>query len=109
MTATTGLGTLLAASARLLPLAIDAVLKERPNLVIKVVEGTNEVLMPGLRVGFLVAEGPIYDSLVSYKRVNDLATSNLIQRALEAEYYFFSKIFAFTPADAVEPVQIENL
>jgi GntR family transcriptional regulator/MocR family aminotransferase len=44
----------------------------------------SKMLMPGLRVGFLVAEGPIYDSLVSYKRVDDLATSNLIQRALEA-------------------------
>jgi len=46
-------GTLLAASARLLPLAIDAVLKERPDLVIKLVEGTNEVLMPALRSGEL--------------------------------------------------------
>ncbi|RPJ55175.1 MAG: PLP-dependent aminotransferase family protein, partial [Dehalococcoidia bacterium] len=44
----------------------------------------SKMLMPGLRVGFLAAEGPIYDSLVSYKRVNDLATSNLLQRALEA-------------------------
>jgi len=32
----------------------------------------------------LAADGPVYDSLVSFKRVNDLATSNLIQRALEA-------------------------
>jgi DNA-binding transcriptional MocR family regulator len=32
----------------------------------------------------LAAEGPVYDSLVSFKRVNDLATSNLIQRTLEA-------------------------
>jgi GntR family transcriptional regulator / MocR family aminotransferase len=39
--------------------------------------------MPGLRVGFLIANGPVYDSLVKYKRVNDLATSSLIQRALE--------------------------
>ena len=44
----------------------------------------SKILMPGLRVGFLVAEGPIYDYLVSFKRVNDLATSTLIQRALEA-------------------------
>jgi GntR family transcriptional regulator/MocR family aminotransferase len=43
----------------------------------------SKMLMPGLRVGFVVAEGPVYDHLVSYKRVNDLATSNLIQRALE--------------------------
>jgi GntR family transcriptional regulator/MocR family aminotransferase len=44
----------------------------------------SKMLMPGLRVGFLAAEGPVYGSLVNYKRVNDLATSNLIQRALEA-------------------------
>jgi GntR family transcriptional regulator / MocR family aminotransferase len=44
----------------------------------------SKMLMPGLRVGFLVAEGPVYDHLVSFKRVNDLATSTLVQRALEA-------------------------
>ena len=44
----------------------------------------SKMLMPGLRVGFLFIEGPIYESLVNFKRVNDLATSTLIQRALEA-------------------------
>ncbi len=44
----------------------------------------SKMLMPGLRVGFLVAEGPVYEGLVNYKRAHDLATSNLIQRALEA-------------------------
>jgi GntR family transcriptional regulator/MocR family aminotransferase len=44
----------------------------------------SKMLMPGLRVGFLAAEGPIYDYLVNFKRVNDLATSTLVQRALEA-------------------------
>jgi len=44
----------------------------------------SKILMPGLRVGFLVAEGPVYDALVNFKRVNDLATSTLVQRALEA-------------------------
>ena len=43
----------------------------------------SKILMPGLRVGFMVTEGPIYDRLVNFKRVNDLATSTLIQRALE--------------------------
>jgi GntR family transcriptional regulator/MocR family aminotransferase len=42
------------------------------------------MLMPGLRVGFIAAEGPVYDSLASFKRVSDLATSSLIQHALEA-------------------------
>lgn len=44
-------GTLLAASPQLLPAAIARVSKERPNVAIKVVEGTNEVLMPALHSG----------------------------------------------------------
>jgi dipeptidyl aminopeptidase/acylaminoacyl peptidase len=32
-----------------------------------------------------------------------------IRRALEAELYFYSRIFGFTPADPVTPVVIENL
>ncbi len=32
-----------------------------------------------------------------------------IKRALDAEYFFYSKVFGFTPADPVEPVLIENL
>jgi len=44
----------------------------------------SKMLMPGLRVGFLLVEGPIYESLADFKWVNDLATSSLIQRALEA-------------------------
>jgi GntR family transcriptional regulator/MocR family aminotransferase len=44
----------------------------------------SKMLMPGLRVGFLVADGPVYDSLLVLKRLSDLATPTLIQRALEA-------------------------
>lgn len=43
----------------------------------------SKMLMPGLRVGFLIAEGPIYQQLAQFKRVNDLMTSTLAQRALE--------------------------
>jgi GntR family transcriptional regulator/MocR family aminotransferase len=43
----------------------------------------SKMIMPGLRVGFLVAEGPIYELLAQLKRVNDLMTSTLMQRALE--------------------------
>lgn len=43
----------------------------------------SKMLMPGLRMGFLVADGPIYDRLSHLKYVNDLVTSTLIQRALE--------------------------
>lgn len=44
----------------------------------------SKMLMPGLRVGFLVAEGPIFNHLLRIKSHSDLATSTLIQRALEA-------------------------
>lgn len=44
-------GTLLAASPALLPLAVGQILKDRPKVAIKIVEGTNEVLMPGLVSG----------------------------------------------------------
>lgn len=44
----------------------------------------SKMLMPGLRVGFIVADGPVYHSLLNFKRVSDLATSTLIQRALDA-------------------------
>lgn len=32
-----------------------------------------------------------------------------IQRAFEAELYFYSRVFHFTPADPIEPIAIENL
>lgn len=44
-------GTLLAASPALLPAAVELLLKDRPKVAIKIVEGTNEVLMPGLMSG----------------------------------------------------------
>lgn len=47
------IGTLLSASAELLPTAIARLRKERPKLVVKIVEGTNDVLIPALRAGEL--------------------------------------------------------
>ncbi|MEM9585106.1 MAG: LysR substrate-binding domain-containing protein [Pseudomonadota bacterium] len=44
-------GTLLAASTRLLPAAIEILLAARPNVAVKISEGTHEVLMPGLLSG----------------------------------------------------------
>jgi len=44
-------GTLLAASPSLLPMAVEQLLKDRPKVAIKIVEGTNEVLMPALLSG----------------------------------------------------------
>jgi dipeptidyl aminopeptidase/acylaminoacyl peptidase len=32
-----------------------------------------------------------------------------VQRALEAELYFYAKVFKFIPADEIEPITIDNL
>ncbi|WP_379067158.1 LysR family transcriptional regulator [Mesorhizobium sp. UC74_2] len=47
------IGTLLSAAAELLPTAIARLRKDRPKLVVKIVEGTNDVLIPALRAGEL--------------------------------------------------------
>ena len=39
----------------------------------------SKMLMPGLRIGFLAAAGPVYGQLLAHKRTDDLATTNLIQ------------------------------
>lgn len=45
------IGTLLSASAELLPTAIARLRKERPKLVVKLIEATDDVLLPALRAG----------------------------------------------------------
>ena len=32
-----------------------------------------------------------------------------IKRALDGEFYFYSRVFGFTPADDIEPIHIENM
>lgn len=44
----------------------------------------SKMLAPGLRVGYILANGPVREALLAHKRITDLATSNLIQRTLEA-------------------------
>lgn len=57
------IGTLLAAAPNLLPKAIDTVLTDRPNVAIKIVEGTNDALMPALfsgEIDMIVGRLPAY-------------------------------------------------
>lgn len=44
----------------------------------------SKMLAPGLRVGYIVANGPVFEALLARKRVTDFAASNLIQRTLES-------------------------
>ena len=53
----------------------------------------------GLPVAYLAFEGEQH----GFRKAEN------IKRALEAELYFYSRVFGFELADAVEPVEIENL
>ncbi len=44
----------------------------------------SKALVPGLRIGYLVASGPVYEQLMIRKRNEDRASSDLMQRALDA-------------------------
>ena len=57
------------------------------------------VLAKGLPVALLMFEGEEH----GFRRAEN------IRRALEAELYFYGKVFGFTPAQAIEPVDIRNL
>lgn len=52
----------------------------------------------GLPVSYLAFEG----------EAHGFRKASTIQRAIEAELYFYSKIFGFAPADELEPIEIEN-
>ena len=53
----------------------------------------------GLPVAYLPFEG----------EQHGFRKSENIKRALEAEYYFYSRILGFEVADEIEPVDIEGL
>ena len=53
----------------------------------------------GLSVAYVLFEGEGH----GFRRAEN------IMRAIEAELYFYGKIFGFTPADPIEPVAIDNL
>lgn len=70
------IGTLLAASAQLLPLVIKEIHEQRPNVSIVVREGTNDILMPMLQSGEL---DMIIGRLAEY-RYRDAFTQEVLYR-----------------------------
>ena len=63
-----------------------------------------EMMVEALRVkGLPVAYVPFEGEQHGFRR------SENIRRSLEAELYFYGQVFGFVPADAVEPIAIDNL
>lgn len=67
-----------------------------PNQAVMMVEA---IKSKGLPVAYVPFEGEQH----GFRRAEN------IQRALDGEFYFYSRIFGFTPADTIEPVAINNL
>jgi dipeptidyl aminopeptidase/acylaminoacyl peptidase len=67
-----------------------------PNQAEKMVEAVRAKRLP---VAYLTFEGEQH----GFRKAEN------IKRVLEAELYFYSKVFNFELADPVEPVKIENL
>ena len=62
-----------------------------------------ELIVKALRSkGMLVAYIPFEGEQHGFRRTEN------IKRALEAELYFYSKVFRFEPADPLEPIKIDN-
>ena len=72
-------GTLLAASAILLPRAIIALRRQRPNVSISVKEGTNDRLMPALRTGDLDL---VVGRLSEFRHRDDIAQEPLYEEPI---------------------------
>jgi len=94
------IGTLLAASPSLLPAAVEILLKDRPRVAVKIIEGTNEVLMPAMLSGeidLVVGRLPLHRH-----------RKEIIQEKL-----FEEKILAVVsvqhPLADVEPVSFDNI
>jgi len=62
-----------------------------------------------LMVQALRAKGLPYAYVAFEGEQHGFRQKESIKRALEAELYFYSKIFGFEPAEHVEPVHIENI
>ncbi len=59
----------------------------------------NALKQKGIPVAYVLFEGEQH----GFRKAEN------IKRALEAEFYFYARVFGFEPADAIEPVEIINL
>jgi len=83
---------------------------DRPLIVLQGLEdeivppNQSEMIVAALRdKGVPVAYLPFEGEQHGFRKAEN------IKRALDAELYFYGRIFGFTPADEIEPVEIANL
>jgi dipeptidyl aminopeptidase/acylaminoacyl peptidase len=63
-----------------------------------------EAMVAALRAkGIPVAYLPFEGEQHGFRRAEN------IRRSLDGEFYFYSRVFGYTPAESIEPIAIENL
>ena len=76
-------------------------------------QGLEDKVVPPSQAEVMVAalkrNGIPYAYLAFEGEQHGFRRAETIARTLEAELYFYSRILGFEPADALEPVPIENL
>jgi len=78
-----------------------------------VLQGLEDEIVPPAQAEIIVAalaeKGLPHAYLAFEGEQHGFRKAENIVRAQEAELYFYGRVFGFTPADRIEPVQIENL
>ncbi len=78
-----------------------------------VLQGLDDAIVPPaqaeMMVAALEARGIPHAYVAFPGEQHGFRQAKNIQRAAETELYFYSRIFGFTPADSLEPVEIRNL
>jgi dipeptidyl aminopeptidase/acylaminoacyl peptidase len=86
---------------------------EQLSCPVIIFQGLEDLVVPPsqaeLMVNALKAKGLPYAYLAFEGEQHGFRRAETTQRCLEAELYFYSRIFGFDLADPVEPVDIENL
>jgi dipeptidyl aminopeptidase/acylaminoacyl peptidase len=86
---------------------------ERLSCPVILFQGLEDKVVPPsqaeLMVEALKAKGLPYAYLAFEGEQHGFRKAETIQRCLEAELYFYARIFGFELADPVEPIEIENL
>ncbi len=86
---------------------------ERLNCPVIFFQGLEDEVVPPAQAEAMVAalrEKGVPVAYVPFEgEQHGFRRAETLKRALESELYFYGRIFGFTPADDVEPVEIENL
>jgi dipeptidyl aminopeptidase/acylaminoacyl peptidase len=86
---------------------------DRLSCPMLILQGLEDMVVPPSQAEAMVdalrAKGLPFAYLAYEGEQHGFRKAENIRRSLEAELYFYAKVFGFEPADDIEPVTIENL